>query len=90
MGASTAVAGGGGFVSPETKAFADEITNSLIILATPTDYSFIEETLRKIDIMPRQVVIEGLIAQVILTDNLNFGFSWTLQTDLNIGTWAAA
>ena len=83
-GASTAVSGGGGFVSPETRAFADEISNSLIILATPTDYSFIEETLKKIDTMPRQVVIEGLIAQVSLTDNLSLGFSWTLRTDLNI------
>jgi general secretion pathway protein D len=88
-GASTAVAGGGGFVSPETKAFADEITNSLIILATPSDYSFIEETLKKIDTMPRQVVIEGLIAQVTLTDNLSFGFSWSLQTDLNIKNLSA-
>ncbi len=83
MGASTAVSGGGGFVSPDTKVFADEITNSLVILATPTDYSFIEETLRKIDIMPRQVVIEGLIAQVVLTDNMDFGLSWIMQ-NINI------
>jgi len=82
-GASTAVSGGGGFVSPETRAFADEITNSLIILATPTDYSFIEDTLKKIDIMPRQVVIEGLIAQVVLTDNMDFGLSWIMQ-NINI------
>ncbi|MFA6053917.1 MAG: secretin N-terminal domain-containing protein [Thermodesulfovibrionales bacterium] len=82
-GASTAVSGGGGFVSPETRAFADEISNSLIILATPSDYSFIEETLKKIDTMPRQVVIEGLIAQVTLTDNWNFGISWSLQ-NLNV------
>jgi general secretion pathway protein D len=82
-GASTAVSGGGGFVSPDTRAFADEISNSLIILATPSDYSFIEETLKKIDTMPRQVVIEGLIAQVTLTDNWNFGISWSLQ-NLNV------
>ena len=34
--------------------------------------------------MPRQVVIEALIAEVTLTDNLSFGFAWTLQTDINI------
>ena len=39
--------------------------------------------------MPRQVVIEGLIAQVTLTDNLSFGFSWNLQTDLNIKNLSA-
>ena len=83
-GAAAAVTGGGGFVSTETRVFADEIANSLIILATPSDYSFIEETIRKIDTMPRQVVIEGLIAQVTLTDNLSLGFSWSLQTNPNI------
>ncbi len=83
-GASVSVSGGGGFVSPLTKIFADDITNSLIILTTPTDYKFLEETIRKIDIQPRQVMIEGLVAQVTLTDNLNFGFSWSLNTDLKI------
>ena len=84
VGAAATVAGGGSFVAAETKVFADEITNSLIILATPADYSFIEETIKRLDIMPRQVVIEGLIARVDLTDNLSFGFSWSLKTDVNI------
>jgi len=84
VGAAATVAGGGSFVGAETRVFADEITNSLIILATPADYSFIEETVKRLDIMPRQVVIEGLIARVDLTDNLSFGFSWSLKTDVNI------
>jgi type II secretion system protein D len=84
-GAAVSVSGGGGgFVSPETKIFADEIANSLIILATPTDYKFIEETIKRIDTQPRQVVIEGLIAKVTLDNNLSFGISWQLNTDLNI------
>jgi type II secretion system protein D len=84
-GASAAVGGGtGSLISPETKVFADEITNSLIILATPSDYEFVKETIQKIDVMPRQVVIEGLIARVDLTDNLSFGFAWSLKTDINI------
>jgi type II secretion system protein D len=84
VGAAATVTGGGPFVGTETRVFADEITNSLIILATPADYSFIEETVKRLDIMPRQVVIEGLIARVDLTDNLSFGFSWSLKTDVNI------
>lgn len=83
-GAAAVVSGTGTLISAETKIFADEITNSLIILATPTDYEFIKETIQKIDIMPRQVVIEGLVARVDLTDNLSFGFSWSLNTDVNI------
>lgn len=82
-GAAAMVTGGGKFVSPETKVFADEITNSLIILATPADYSFIEETIRKLDILPRQVVIEALVAEIKLTDDLSFGLAWSLKTDIN-------
>lgn len=80
-----AVATGTGFlVAPDTRVFADEIANSLIILATPADYAFIEETVKKIDTLPRQVVIEGLIASVTLTDKLDFGIQWTIQNDLTI------
>lgn len=83
-GAAATVTGGGKFVSPETKVFADEITNSLIILATPADYSFIEETIKKLDVLPRQVVIEALVAEIKLTDDLSFGLAWSLKTDLNV------
>ena len=83
-GAAAVVSGTGTLISAETKILADEITNSLIILATPSDYEFIKETIQKIDIMPRQVVIEGLIARVDLTDNLSFGLSWSLNTDVKI------
>ncbi len=83
-GAAATVTGGGGFVSPETRAFADEITNSLIILATPTDYSFIEETIKKLDVLPRQVMIEALIAEITLSDEFSFGLAWSLKTDLKI------
>jgi general secretion pathway protein D len=81
-GAGATVTSSGTFVSPDTRIFADEITNSLIVLATPADYKFIEETIKKIDIMPRQVSIEGLIARVDLTDNLDFGLSWALKTNV--------
>jgi general secretion pathway protein D len=84
-GAAATVTGGTGFlVSPDTRIFADEISNSLIILSTPADYAFIEETIRKIDTVPRQVVIEGLLVRVDLTDNLDFGMQWTIQNDFTI------
>jgi general secretion pathway protein D len=83
-GAAAVVSGTGTLISAETKIFADEITNSLIILATPLDYEFIKETIQKIDIMPRQVMIEAMVASVTLTDNLRFGLQWTIQNDFNI------
>lgn len=71
-------------VSEVTKIFADEVTNSVIILATPEDFVTISEAIKKIDIVPRQVVIEGLIAQITLTDDLSLGVAWSLRTDINI------
>lgn len=76
--------GGEALVSEITKIFPDEVTNSIIILATPEDYALISETIKKIDIIPRQVMIEGLIARVDLTDKLDFGMQWTIQNDFKI------
>ena len=58
---------------------ADEITNSLIILATPRDYAMIRDVLRKLDVVPRQVLIEAIIAEIKLTDNLVFGLEYALS-----------
>ncbi len=76
--------GGEALVSEITKIFPDEVTNSIIILATPEDYALIAETIKKIDIVPRQVMIEGLIARVDLTDKLDFGMQWLIQNDFKI------
>jgi len=83
-GPAVTAAGTGFLVSPDTRVFADEITNSLIVIATPSDYSFIEETVKKIDTIPRQVMIEALIAEVTLSDTMTFGLEWSLKTDVNI------
>lgn len=66
-------------VSEVTRIIPDEVTNSIIILATPEDYRIIEEAIKKIDIVPRQVVIETLIAEITLKDSLSFGLAWFLQ-----------
>ncbi len=77
-------AGTGGLVSKETKVYADEITNSLVVLASPDDYKFIEETIKKLDTPPRQVMIEVLIAEVTLTKEFQFGLEWVLSNSLKI------
>lgn len=80
----TETKGGEILVAEGTRIFSDDVTNSLIILATPDDYAHIEETIKKIDIVPRQVLIEGLIARIDLTDKLNFGMQWMIQNDFTI------
>ncbi len=78
-------AGGEALVSEITRIYADEITNSLIILATSDDYALILETLKKIDTVPRQVMIEALIAEISLTDELKFGLEWSLKSQVDKG-----
>ncbi|HIJ60430.1 MAG TPA: hypothetical protein HPP56_07455, partial [Nitrospirae bacterium] len=71
-------------VSDLTRIFADEITNTVIILAIPEDYQKILDTLKKLDILPRQVIIETLIAEVTLSDELRFGLEWSLKTNVKL------
>ena len=81
---STESVGGEALVSEVTKIFADEMTNTIIILATPEDFATIADAIKKIDIVPRQVVIEVLIFRVDLTDTLDFGMQWVIQNDIKI------
>lgn len=63
----------------EVRVVADERTNALIIKATPQDYELIEATIKKLDITPKQVVIEVLAAEISLTDQLSFGLEQLLR-----------
>jgi general secretion pathway protein D len=56
---------------------ADETNNSLLVLASPQEYSGIEASLRKLDAPPLQVFLEAAIAEVTLTDNLQFGVQYS-------------
>ena len=78
-GASSTPGAGGSLISPTTKIIADENLNLLVVLALPEDYEVIKEAVKRLDIIPRQVVIEGLVAVVNLTDDLSLGVSWALQ-----------
>ena len=70
---------GEGLVSPITKIIAEENLNSLVILSSPEDYEVIKEAIRRVDIIPRQVLVEGVIAEISLKDDLKLGVSWALQ-----------
>ena len=59
---------------------ADEISNSLVILATPRDYDKIREVLVRIDVVPRQVLIEAVIAEIALTGDLQFGIEYAFAS----------
>jgi len=69
----------GGFIQGEIKVVADEINNMLIIQASPQDYDVIQETIKALDIVPRQVLIDAKMYEVTLTGALSLGVSYFLQ-----------
>ena len=76
---------GEALVSDITRIIPDEVTNTIVILATPDDYTLMFETIQKIDIVPRQVMIEVLIAEVTLGDDLQFGIEWSIKAKVDKG-----
>jgi type II secretory pathway component GspD/PulD (secretin) len=77
--------GGEALVSDITRIIPDEVTNNIVILATSEDFALMYETIQKIDIVPRQVMIEVLIAEVTLGDDLRFGIEWSIKSQIDKG-----
>jgi general secretion pathway protein D len=63
----------------EVRIVADDVTNSLVVLATKRDYQLVLDVVRRIDVVPRQVVLEVMIAEVDLTKDLQFGISYAIS-----------
>jgi general secretion pathway protein D len=55
----------------------DEVTNALLIRATPADWQIMQQAIASLDLRPLQVVIEVVIAEVRRTRDLNVGTSIT-------------
>jgi general secretion pathway protein D len=63
----------------KVRIIADERRNALVILATPREYRMVETALVKLDTAPLQVLIEATIAEVTLTDELEYGVQFFLR-----------
>ncbi len=61
------------------RIIADEINNALLILASQRDYRMVEAAVRKLDIVPLQVLVEATIAEVTLTNSLRYGVQWFFE-----------
>ncbi len=61
-----------------------EPANSLIILAPSGLYREMTETIKKIDVYPREVLIEAVVAQVTLSDTDKYGIQWSVLHDVII------
>ncbi|MGA1823265.1 MAG: type II secretion system secretin GspD [bacterium] len=68
-----------GAVAPlieNTQIVADKSTNSLIITASPQDYTTLRRIIDELDVMRPQVLVEALIAEVKFNKNQDLGVDW--------------
>ncbi|MER8409371.1 type II secretion system secretin GspD [Mesorhizobium sp. M1307] len=63
------------------KVVADVENNALLIQTTARDYDRIQQILSKLDILPTQVMLEAVIAEVTLNDELKFGLRWFFENN---------
>src|SRR5688572_20662290 len=68
-----------GLAEGQFRFIADETTNSIIVTTTPRQWTDIEPTVKQLDKMPRQVLIEVLVAEITLTDDTRLGMDWALR-----------
>jgi type II secretory pathway component GspD/PulD (secretin) len=92
-GSAAMPAGDSAVVSESVRIIADEVTNTIAVLSPSEDYATIAKAIEKIDVVPRQVIIESMIASVSLDDNLSLGMAGVLKgsvsgysTDIGMNT----
>lgn len=59
---------------------ADVATNSIVVIAKPDEYRIVESAIRRLDVLPSQVLIEATIVEVSLNEALRHGVRWFLQS----------
>jgi len=64
----------------QVRFIADEVTNAVIVTTFPRSWTEIENTIKQLDRMARQVLIEVLVAEISLTDDTRLGIDWAVRT----------
>lgn len=65
------------------KVVLDKERNNIIIHGTKAEYLNVVKMLRKLDTLPKQVLVEVTIAEVTMRDSMQFGLEWFLKTQGN-------
>lgn len=64
----------------QLRIVADPATNSLIIYGTAQEFQNIKNILKELDAVPRQVLLDVLVAEVALTDTESLGIEWEIKS----------
>ncbi|MBX5268667.1 type II secretion system secretin GspD [Rhizobium sp. NLR17b] len=63
----------------KTSIVADVENNALLISTTAREYEHVQQLLRQLDVVPTQVLLEAVIAEVTLNNELKFGLRWFFE-----------
>lgn len=66
----------------------DKSTNSLVIMASPTDYQNLLQVIQKLDRRSRQVFVQAMIAEVSANKAKELGLQWGVVAGASNGTLA--
>lgn len=84
-GGRSGAGGGPGNVLDGVRITADSVNNTLLIYAGQEQYRLIEQTIKEIDQPQLQVAIDATIAEVTLTDDLQYGIqSYIMSRDVGL------
>jgi general secretion pathway protein D len=64
----------------DVRITADENNNALLIVTTSEKYRLVEQALQQLDAVPLQVMLEACVAEVHLTNQLQYGLQYYFHT----------
>ncbi len=70
---------GSGDLTGEVEIIPDETNNAIVFKASQRDYKVIKSVLKELDVVPRQVLINVVIAEVTLSDKIQYGVQWLMN-----------
>jgi len=73
--------GGSLHFAGEPLLLADDSRNIILIRALTSDYTRLVKLMERLDNLPRQVLIEVMVAEVTLDDSWEFGIEWALKNN---------
>lgn len=77
----------GAATTGQVRVVADDARNSIIVWGNDNEQNDIAQLIARLDTTPVQVLLEATIAEVSLTDELNFGLRWFFESGGTRGTF---
>ena len=75
-----------GELTGEVQFVVDENTNAILIRCNGSDYKKVKSVMDKLDLYPRQVLIEVVIAEISLDESMSMGMEWQYIFDVGSAT----